>query len=801
MAERSIKQKIKQGAIDLAKDLTGVTNFENAADAFKRAQATQNAVDGNIGKGLSSLPSYAKDIGVGIGQAALGVGTAAINFLPAGKARKAADKVSGLITGGGKKVVTKTEVLSTEVNEKVTSTNKNVADAKAAAANAAKELAAAKKAAADAKIKADNAKTAEDAKKANEAKRKAEQEVKDALAAKKAAAAKAAEAKVIADKAAADKVLVDKALANEKAAVEKAAALKAKQDADAKAAADLKAKKEADAKAAADAKAKAAADLKAKQDANTKAREDAAKKREEDAKKREDDAATAKAKREEDALKAKKDRDAKQDARLKELEKTRLKREEDARIAKQKGEEDAKKREDDAKKKREDDAKKREEYAAATKKLRDDAKAKREEEIRLRKESRTGGTSGKGGFVPDGDGGLDDDDNDDDTDVVINPFGSSKDDKDATDAVDNGDDDGDDNGDKGGSTSFVPDGDGGVTETEVFPEEDPAAAAAAAAAAAKKAEEDRLAAEKRTSNLQLLKSLLRGMGFSSAFIDKSTAFLMDLLSDDIEPDNAVSIFLDSKDYTFKNGGTKNSPFYDDYGYLNDGLTQPKSAKDIYHFVEGTRNLVKSYNVSSKFAEPDALKKYVANNVTVEKLDERMMSAKLKTITADPQYVNTLRELKYINKSEDLTDFFLDPTIGEAQLEINRKTASFATEAMRRSNLTTGISFNPNSLTATAASLIGQGRSEAEIGIIANQGYETISEVLQPEVGLSNIFEGTGAANAQTIQSELEAEQFLNMGSARRKKLKELGTNVFKESSGRNTGRTTTNSNYSSAGQI
>ena len=203
--------------------------------------------------------------------------------------------------------------------------------------------------------------------------------------------------------------------------------------------------------------------------------------------------------------------------------------------------------------------------------------------------------------------------------------------------------------------------------------------------------------------------------------------------------------------------------------------------------------------SSKFAEPDALKKYIANNVTVEKLDERIMSAKLKTITADPQYVNTLRQLKYINNSEDLTDFFLDPKIGEAQLEINRKTASFATEALRRADK--GISFNADALTRNAATLISQGRSEAQIADIANQGYETIGQVLQPSVGLSNIFEGANAANAQTIQTELEAEQFLGLESSRRKKLKELGTNIFNQSTGMSTGRTVSYSNYSSAGQI
>ena len=302
-----------------------------------------------------------------------------------------------------------------------------------------------------------------------------------------------------------------------------------------------------------------------------------------------------------------------------------------------------------------------------------------------------------------------------------------------------------------------------------------------------------------STNITVLKSLLSGFGYSKTLVDSSTQYFMSLIAEDLDYDNIVSLYTDSKDYTLKSGQKVTSPFYEQYGYLNEGLTQPKSAADLFQFVEGTKNLIKSYNISSKFAEPDALKKYIANNVTVEKLDERIMSAKLRTITADPQYVNTLRQLKYINNSEDLTDFFLDPKIGEAQLEINRKTASFATEALRRSDK--GISFNADALARNAATLISQGRSEAQIADIANQGYETIGQVLQPEVGLSNIFEGANAANAQTIQTELEAEQFLGLESSRRKKLKELGTNIFNQSTGMSTGRTVSYSNYSSAGQI
>ena len=304
-----------------------------------------------------------------------------------------------------------------------------------------------------------------------------------------------------------------------------------------------------------------------------------------------------------------------------------------------------------------------------------------------------------------------------------------------------------------------------------------------------------------STSIDVLKSLLVSMGFSRDMVNSSTSYFSSLIKEGLDYDNIVTLFTDSKDYTLKNGSKIISPFYQQYGYLNDGLTQPKSASELFHFVEGTKNLIKSYGISSKFAEPDSLKKYIANNVTIEKLDERIMAAKVKTISADPQYVNTLRQLKYINGSEDLTDFFLDPKIGEAQLEINRKTAAFSTEAMRRAGEKTGISFNADSLTKTAATLIGQGRSEAQIADISRQGYETISDILNPEVGLSNIFEGKDAANAATIQSELEAEQFMGTASERRKRLAERGTRLMQGSAGVFSGRSIAYSNQSTAGQL
>lgn len=79
---------------DTAKESVGLNDFKKAKDAFKRAQATSEKVDGDISDALGAVPAYTKDIAIGVGNAAVGAGKAIINFIPAGRARKAADVVS-----------------------------------------------------------------------------------------------------------------------------------------------------------------------------------------------------------------------------------------------------------------------------------------------------------------------------------------------------------------------------------------------------------------------------------------------------------------------------------------------------------------------------------------------------------------------------------------------------------------------------------------------------------------------------------------------------------------------------------
>jgi hypothetical protein len=284
-----------------------------------------------------------------------------------------------------------------------------------------------------------------------------------------------------------------------------------------------------------------------------------------------------------------------------------------------------------------------------------------------------------------------------------------------------------------------------------------------------------------TTSVDVLKAMLKGLGFTSTVIDSSATYLNSLLKDGLDYDNAVQVFLNTKDYTLKNGTKLSSPFYEQYGYLNEGLTTPKTASELFNAVEGYKGLQTKYGFSDKYLSSDSLKNYVKNNVSVSELDERANAARLAAINADPAKTEALVKLGYIAQAADLQDFYMDSKIGKEQLETNRNTGAFVAEAIRRAG--SGLlveNIQMNNYKQIAASLTGKGYTEAQVAQLASTGFQNIAEELAPTVALSGIYEKTVGNQDTTsmIQSELQNEEFMNMASARRKKLAEQNKNAF-----------------------
>jgi hypothetical protein len=285
-----------------------------------------------------------------------------------------------------------------------------------------------------------------------------------------------------------------------------------------------------------------------------------------------------------------------------------------------------------------------------------------------------------------------------------------------------------------------------------------------------------------TTNLTVLKAMLRTLGFGNALIDSSADFLNKLLKDGLTYENAVDIFLESKEYTFKNGNKTQSPFYTAYGFFNEGLTRPKTAAELYSSVEGYKATKEKYQLNEKYISNDSIKKYLKNNVSVDELDERANAARLRSINADPVYTDALMKLGFIKTATDLTDFFLNPEIGKEALEQNRGTAAFSAEAIRRAQQ--GVEFSKARFESLSAGLIGQGMTEAGITETAEKGFANIASELKPLQSLSNVY-GSQIQKARfgSVQEELEQQEFKGLLSQRRKETTELEKRSFQGSSG------------------
>jgi hypothetical protein len=301
----------------------------------------------------------------------------------------------------------------------------------------------------------------------------------------------------------------------------------------------------------------------------------------------------------------------------------------------------------------------------------------------------------------------------------------------------------------------------------------------------------------RTTNITVLKALLKGQGFSSTLVDSSATYLQKLLiNENLDYDNAVEVFLNSKEYSFSDGTTLTSPFYTAYGYLNEGLVNPKSARELYGAVEGYKGVVETYKLSDKFLSTDSLKGYVKNNVTVADLAERANMSAIRSLEADPFQVAALQKQGFIGTSANLIDFYMDEKIGKEQLEINRQTGVFTAEALRRVRSEgAGVVATESQLAGfkqLTASLAAKGYSEAQISQLAATGFENISQTIDPLAKYAGIYEKAGGtvesnlAVKESLQSSLLEEEFKGTESARRKRLEEQNLRAFQGQSGTTT---------------
>jgi hypothetical protein len=291
-----------------------------------------------------------------------------------------------------------------------------------------------------------------------------------------------------------------------------------------------------------------------------------------------------------------------------------------------------------------------------------------------------------------------------------------------------------------------------------------------------------------TGKTDLLLATMQELNIPASIQQASVSFINTLMQDGISESAATQIYYNNKSYTSKDGITVESPFYKEFTYLRDYApkdgSQLPSPKELMAFKLGVKDLVTKSGQSSLFASEENIQKYISNSVKITDLDTRFAEYSVAATFADPLKVKTLVQMGYIKDSQGLIDFYADSTIGQKQFEINKNTAAFAQQALKRADA--GITFDAENLKKLAAGFGVSNMDTTTVEKLSAGAYQSIATNLKPGAKLDSIYNKGNLTDIQRqalIQKELEAEQFMGTESKRRKMLTDLESNSFQGTSG------------------
>jgi hypothetical protein len=289
----------------------------------------------------------------------------------------------------------------------------------------------------------------------------------------------------------------------------------------------------------------------------------------------------------------------------------------------------------------------------------------------------------------------------------------------------------------------------------------------------------------QTSAVVVLQGILRQAGFPKSLVDKAGPYALTLIQNQVPLDSITDVMYGTETFTYTdkqgNPASIKSPYFEEYGPYINALKSPKPASELIPLVNGYIGLVDQYapsGVSEKFKDPETIKGYLKNGVSVETLSKRFATAQIRGNNADPAYVNALVSLGYATSGQDartaITNFFLDPTIGQQELESRQATVGIAAEAGR-------VGLSAANAKTLASSLIAQGYTPEQAQAKVAQDYSKIASESQKAQRLSNI--QTGTPDALNLQTELENQNILGRTSSKVEQMAQKEENLFQSQSG------------------
>ena len=298
---------------------------------------------------------------------------------------------------------------------------------------------------------------------------------------------------------------------------------------------------------------------------------------------------------------------------------------------------------------------------------------------------------------------------------------------------------------------------------------------------------DDSAAQNRTTARATFEAMARAAGIPADMIPASVNFFEQLDKAGIDESKFVDMFTDTASFTGKDGTVVESPFYKRFTALTAGKVNPETGmlytgKEAFAWRLGIEQKVDDYGISKEYKTDDVLKRLATSGVSVDKFEQRIQTANAAATAADPARVQALIAMGYIKNATQLKDFYLNPDIGQRQLEENQRIGAFATEAIRAKEL--GVKFDAERIKQVAANYGNVDAATAEQQ--ANALYQTVGSRLNQTIALTGIYDRTGKTSeemATPIQTELENEILTGMPSQRRKRVSESNVRAFEAQSG------------------
>jgi hypothetical protein len=211
--------------------------------------------------------------------------------------------------------------------------------------------------------------------------------------------------------------------------------------------------------------------------------------------------------------------------------------------------------------------------------------------------------------------------------------------------------------------------------------------------------------------------------------------------------------------------------------INKGLAALSEAEyigleDAYQGIMRQYGMPESYYARGEMGRQEGFEKFIGGDVSPAELETRISTAYNRVINTNPEVVQALKQFYPNITNGDILSYALDPD--KALTDINKKvTAAEIGGAAIGAGLGIGL--------ARAEELGAFGVSKAQ----AQQGYQTIADILPSATKLSSIYakQGLGAYDQAVAEQEVFGISGAATAAQKRRKLTELETAQFSGQTG------------------